>query len=200
MSKFGAMRSMAGRAGRSMYGAAGRAGGAAQRAGRSAYDAAGRAGAAVQNSAAYRGVADTASKTVFMNINWGTIATIVVLGFFYMVIASVGINTFAECKEMQDKPVQENLNKWLIATLAIAITIPFTLFVTKVAGSKKLASFTLLYAILGIIGSSATLNWVRKCESAKGDESKLVYSGLNLASFLCVLIISVILLRSKPKI
>jgi uncharacterized membrane protein YuzA (DUF378 family) len=181
MSRFGAMRSMAGQMGTSMYGAAG------------------RAGSAIQGSSTYRGMAQTAGKTVQMDINWGTIGIILFLGFFYMVIASLGIDTFSKCDELKGKTVQENLNKWLIATLAIALTIPFTLFVTKIAGSKKLGAFTLLYAIMGLIGSAATLNWVRNCKAAKEDQSKLVYSGLNVASFACVLLISLFLFARKGK-
>ena len=115
MSRFGAMRSMAG----SMYGAGARAGGA------------------MQGTAAYQSAAKTAGQKVELDINWGTIGIILFLGFFDMVIASLGIDTFSKCDELKGKAVQENLNKWLIATLAIALAIPFTLFVTKVAGTKK---------------------------------------------------------------
>ena len=177
MSRFGAMRSM----GTSMYGAAG------------------RAGTAMQGTAAYQSAAKTAGQKVELDINWGTIGIILFLGFFYMVIASIGIDTFSKCDELKGKAVQENLNKWLIATLAIALAIPFTLFVTKVAGTKKLGAFTLIYAIMGLIGSAATLNWVRNCKAAKKDQSKLVYSGLNVASFSCVLLISLFLFVKKDK-
>ena len=181
MSRFGAMRTMAGQMGGSMYGAGA------------------RAGTAMQGTAAYQSAAKTAGQKVDMDINWGTIGIILFLGFFYMVIASLGIDTFSKCDELQGKTVQENLNKWLIATLAIALAIPFTLFVTKVAGTKKLGAFTLIYAIMGLIGSAATLNWVRNCKAAKKDQSKLVYSGLNVASFSCVLLISLFLFVKKDK-
>jgi uncharacterized membrane protein YuzA (DUF378 family) len=157
------------------------------------------AGGAIQRSTAYQGVAQTTGKTVQLDINWGTIGIILFLGFFYMVIASIGIDTFSKCDELKGKAVQENLNKWLIATLAIALTIPFTLFVTKVAGSKKLGAFTLIYAIMGLIGSAAALNWVRNCEVTKDDKPKLIYSGLNVASFSCVLLVSIFLFVKKNK-
>ena len=177
MSRFGAMRSMAG----------------------STYGAGARAGGAIQGSSAYKGAAQTAGKTVQMDINWGTIGIILFLGFFYMVIASLGIDTFSKCDELKGKAVQENLNKWLIATLAIALAIPFTLFVTKVAGTKKLGAFTLIYAIMGLIGSAAALNWIRNCKVTKDDKPKLIYSGLNVASFSCVLLISLFLFVKKNK-
>jgi hypothetical protein len=116
-----------------------------------------------------------------------------------MVIASIGIDTFSKCDELKGKAVQENLNKWLIATLAIALAIPFTLFVTKVAGTKKLGAFTLIYAIMGLIGSAAALNWIRNCKVTKDDKPKLIYSGLNVASFSCVLLISLFLFVKKNK-
>ena len=181
MSRFGAMRSMAGQMGTSMYGTAG------------------RAGTAMQGTAAYQSAAKTAGQKVELDINWGTIGIILFLGFFYMVIASIGIDTFSKCDELQGKAVQENLNKWLIATLAIALAIPFTLFVTKVAGTKKLGAFTLIYAIMGLIGSAAALNWIRNCKVTKDDKPKLIYSGLNVASFSCVLLISLFLFVKKNK-
>jgi 4-amino-4-deoxy-L-arabinose transferase-like glycosyltransferase len=187
MSRLGAMRSLAGQAGSALQGATGRAGSAIQ-------GAANRAGTAIQGSAAYQGVAETAGQSINMEINWGTIGIILLLGFFYMVIASLGIDTFSKCDELKGKTVQENLNKWLIATLAIALTVPFTLLVTKMAGTKKLGAFTFLYAIMGLIGSAATLNWARNCAEAKKDQSKLVYSGVNVASFSCVLLISMFLI------
>ena len=181
MSRFGAMRAMAGQMGGSMYGAGA------------------RAGTAVQGTAAYQSAAKTAGQKVELDINWGTIGIILFLGFFYMVIASIGIDTFSKCDELKGKAVQENLNKWLIATLAIALAIPFTLFVTKVAGSKKLGAFTLIYAIMGLIGSAAALNWVRNCKVTKDDKPKLIYSGINVASFSCVLLISLFLFVKKNK-
>ena len=188
MSRVAAMRSVAGKMGGSIQGAGSRAATSIQ-----------GAGTAIQGTAAYQGVAKTADKVVDMDINWGTIAVILFLGFFYMVIASLGIDIFSKCDELQGKTVQEYLNKWLIATLAAALAIPLTLFITKVAGSKKLGVFTFIYAIIGLIGSAATLNWVLKCNNTKDDESKLIYSGLNVASFSCVLLISIFLMTRKTK-
>lgn len=188
MSRVAAMRSVAGKMGGSIQGAGSRAATSIQ-----------GAGTAIQGTAAYQGVAKTADKVVDLEINWGTIAVILFLGFFYMVIASLGIDIFSKCDELRGKTVQENLNKWLIATLAAALAIPITLFITKVAGSKKLGVFTFIYAIIGLVGSAATLNWVLKCNNAKDDESKLIYSGLNVASFSCVLLISIFLMRRKTK-
>jgi hypothetical protein len=154
-----------------MRSVAGRMGGSIQGAGSRAATSIQGAGTAIQGTATYQGAATAAAKKV----------------------------EFSKCDELKGKIVQENLNKWLIATLAVALAIPFTLFITKVAGSKKLGVFTFIYAVIGLIGSAATLNWVLKCNAAKDDESKLIYSGLNVASFSCVLLISIFLMTRKTK-
>jgi hypothetical protein len=110
MSRVAAMRSVAGRMGGSIQGAGSRAATSIQ-----------GAGTAIQGTATYQGAATAAAKKVELDINWGTIGIILFLGFFYMVIASLGIDIFSKCDELKGKIVQENLNKWLIATLAVAL-------------------------------------------------------------------------------
>jgi uncharacterized membrane protein YuzA (DUF378 family) len=111
------------------------------------------------------------SKTT-TDITYAAVGIITVLGFFYMVMASVGINLFSKCESMKGKPVQENLNKFLAVTLTIALTIPMTLLISKFS-SKDGAAFAIVYSLMGIIGSAATLNWTLKCENAKDNEKGL---------------------------
>jgi len=85
MSRLGAMHSMAGQMGGSMYGAGA------------------RAGTAMQGTAAYQSAAKTVGQKVELDINWGTIGIILFLGFFYMVIASIGIDTFSKCDELRER-------------------------------------------------------------------------------------------------
>ena len=80
---------------------------------------------------------------------------------------------------------QENLNKWLIATLGIAIAMPFTLLMVRLTGSKLNAIMMLLFAIFGIVASSAVIHWNRKCETA---ESEKIYGGINMAVFIVMLL------------
>jgi len=193
MSQFAALAKGAGALGR-MRGAAG-AMGAMSRMGGAAGAQMGALGKAAQATAAYQGVAKSASEKMTITLNYGQIGLILSLAMSYLVVASMGIDMFSKCDELKGKTTQENLNKWLVATLAIAIAIPFTLFITKVSGSKLTGVFTLLFAIMGVVGSSAALHWSRSCKSA--DESKKVYSGINVAVFLVMFLVGLFLLRPK---
>lgn len=119
---------------------------------------------------------------------------IVALAMSYLVVASLGIDMFSKCDELEGNDIQENLNKWLVATLAIAITIPVTLLFVKFAGSKLTGILTLFFGILGIVGSSAVLHWSEKCDAHKDDESKKTYGGVNLALYIGMLFIGILLL------
>jgi hypothetical protein len=159
----------------------------------------GAAGTAMRGSAAYQGVAQTAGQEVSITLNYGQIGMIVAFAMSYLVVASLGIDMFSKCDNLEGNTTQENLNKWLVATLAIAITIPVTLLLTKVAGSKLTGLVALLFAIMGIVGSSAVLHWSGKCDAHKDDESKKVYGGINMAVFVLVLLVALFLLRPKGK-
>lgn len=161
---------------------------------------AGRLGTSIRGSSTYQGAAATAGKEVSMSINYGQIGMIFAFALSYLVVASLGIDLFSKCDELKGNTTQENLNKWLIATLAIAITIPFTLTLTKMAGSKLTGIIALLFAVMGIVGSAASIHWSGKCASAKKDESKKIYSGISMAVFILVLLISLFLLRPKKGI
>jgi hypothetical protein len=123
-----------------------------------------------------------------------TVMGIMLLGFFYMVTASIGMSIYSKCDAMKGKKVQDNLNKYLAATLTIGLTIPFTLLVTKFAKSEG-AVFTLIYSIMGLVGSAAALNWTLKCENAK--ETEKGYAGFSTALFTCTLLLSMFLMRPK---
>lgn len=153
---------------------------------------------ATQRAAAmYERAKNISSGKVELEISWGTVGTILLLGFVYMVISAVGIDTFKKCEELKDQKVQENLNKYLAASLTIALTIPFTLLVTKFAQNET-AAFMLIYAIMGLVGSAATLNYTMKCKNSKKEAKG--FAGFGVASFSLVLIISVFLLTRRPKV
>jgi len=65
----------------------------------------------------YNNARSIASGKVDLEVSWGTVGGILLLGFFYMVTASIGINIFSKCESMKGKAIQENLNKYLAATL-----------------------------------------------------------------------------------
>ena len=184
MSKMAALSAMAGRAG----GAMGAAGGAMG-------SRVGAAGTALQGTAAYQGAAASAAEEVGLTINYGQIGLILMFGFLYLVIASLGIDMFNKCPEQAGKSTQENLKNFLSYTLTIALTIPCTLLLVKTAGSKLSGIIVLLFGIMGIVGSSAALNWSRTCDDAKKDQSKLAFSAISLVIFLLAFLGGLFMLR-----
>jgi uncharacterized membrane protein YidH (DUF202 family) len=143
------------------------------------------------------GVAATAkaAETTTITINYGQIGLILMFGFLYLVIASLGIDMFNKCPEKEGNSTQENLKNFLSYTLTIALTIPCTLLMVKTAGSKLSGIIVLLFGIMGIVGSSAALNWARTCESAKKDKSKLGFSAASLVIFLLAFLGGLFMLR-----
>lgn len=132
-----------------------------------------------------------------LDISWSTIGFITIFAFIYMVAASIGINTFSKCEKFKGKQLQENLNKVLVATLGIALAIPFTLSMTKMF-SNELPVFLLTYAIMGIIGTSITLNWNVNCKEAVKNNTTTI--GASLASFIATLMFGVYLIVPKSKL
>jgi len=145
-------------------------------------------------SAMYNRARNIASGKIDLEVSMTTVMGILVLGLFYMVTASIGMSIYSKCDAMKGKKVQDNLNKYLAATLTIGLTIPFTLLVTKFAKSEG-AVFTLIYSIMGLVGSAAALNWTLKCENAK--ETEKGYAGFSTALFTCTLLLSMFLMRPK---
>jgi hypothetical protein len=155
----------------------------------------GAASTAMQGTAAYKGAAAKAGEVATIEINYGQIGLILMFGFLYLVIASLGIDMFNKCPEKEGNSTQENLKNFLSYTLTIALTIPCTLLMVKTAGSKLSGIIVLLFGIMGIVGSSAALNWARTCESAKKDKSKLGFSAASLVIFLLAFLGGLFMLR-----
>ena len=154
----------------------------------------GNAVATEQAVSMYNRAKKLASGTLQLEIKWSTVGLILMMGFLYMIISSIGMSVYSKCEAMKGKPVQENLNKYLAATLTIGLTIPFTLLVLKLV-KKELAVFMLIYSIMGLVGSAAALNWTTKCENAK--QSEKTYAGMNVALFSMTLLASAWMLRPK---
>ena len=145
-------------------------------------------------SAMYNRAKNIASGKIDLEVSGLTVMGILFLGFFYMIISSIGMNIYSKCDAMKGQPVQENLNKYLAATLTIALTIPFTLLVTKFVKNEG-AVFTLIYSIMGLVGSAAALNWAVKCENTKNSDK--TFAGLTTALYTITLFFSFYLLRPK---
>ena len=153
----------------------------------------------MQGTTAYQGMTNTFGQKMTVSLTYGQVILISMLASSYLVVASLGIDMFGRCTELKGVKLQENLNKWLVATLAIAIAIPCTLLTTRVAGTKLTGLMMLLFAIFGIVGSAAVLNWNNKCKAV--EESEKIYGGINMAVFILMLLASFFLLRpAKPKL
>ena len=195
MSKMAALSAMAGKAGGGMAAKMGAARAGMGAAGGAMGARMGAASTAMQGTAAYQGAAATAAETTTITINYGQIGLILMFGFLYLVIASLGIDMFNKCPEKEGNSTQENLKNFLSYTLTIALTIPCTLLLVKNAGSKLSGIIVLLFGIMGIVGSSASLNWARTCESAKKDDSKMAFSAISLVIFLLAFLGGLFMLR-----
>ena len=148
-------------------------------------------------SAMYNKVKNISSGKLELEISWGTVSIVMLLAMAYVAIASTGISTFNKCDAMKGKTVQENLNKYLAATMTIGLTIPFTLMLTKFAKNET-ALFMMIYGIMGLVGSAAALNWTVKCDNAKKEVKG--FAGVGVASFTCTLLIALFLMSRKPKV
>jgi hypothetical protein len=145
-------------------------------------------------SAMYNKARNIASGKIDLEVSGMTVMAILFLGFFYMVTSSIGMKIYSNCDAMKGQKVQDNLNKYLAATLTIGLTIPFTLLVTKFVNNEG-AAFGLIYSIMGLVGSAAALNWATKCANAKKTEKN--YAAFSTALFSCTLLISFFLMRPK---
>ena len=155
--------------------------------------------AGMQGNAVYQGMTNTSGRVMTVSLTYGQIVLITMLASSYLVVASLGINMFSRCTELKGVKLQEDLNKWIIATLAIAIAIPCTLFTVRMTGSKLTGLMMLLFAIFGIVASAGVLNWNSKCAAVEYSEK--IYGCINMAVFIVMLLASFVLLRtSKPKV
>ena len=148
-------------------------------------------------SAMYNRAKNIASGKIDLEVSGMTVMGILFLGFFYMIISSIGMSINSKCDAMKGQPIQENLNKYLAATLTIGLTIPFTLLMTKFVKNEGVA-FALIYSIMGLVGSAAALNWTMKCDNAK--QSEKGFAGFSVFLFTSTLLISMFLMRSKRTI
>ena len=135
-----------------------------------------------------------------LKIDTMTIVVTLILAVIYMITAAAGIGTFSDCPELADKKIHQNLSRLLSATLAIALAIPFTLFIAMVSKAKLTGVLTLVYSVMGIIGSAIALNYSRKCNAGAEDKKvSTVYNSLSLITFIVALMVGGFLVYKKPK-
>jgi len=115
-----------------------------------------------------------------MEIGYPQVGLTIVLGIFYIAITALGIQTYNKCEAIQGKQKFKNLKMFLSHTMAVSITIPAVLLVTKFAKNEG-GIFTLMYAIMGITGSAIALNIMKQpdCKDAvKKDEKNFAIASL----------------------
>ena len=121
-----------------------------------------------------------------MEIGYPQVGLTIILAIFYIAITALGIQTYNKCEAIQDSQKFKNLKMFLSHTMAIAITIPAVLLVTKFAKNEG-GIFTLMYAIMGITGSGIALDIMRQpdCKDAvKKDEKNYAYASLTMFGLL----------------
>lgn len=136
-----------------------------------------------------------------MEIGYPQVGLTIILGIFYIAITALGIQTYNKCEAIHGSQKYKNLKMFLSHTMAIAITIPAVLLVTKLANNEG-GVFTLVYAIMGLAGSSIAFDIMRQPECkdlVKKDEKN--YAIASLAMFILLFLVGGFFTMKKyPKI
>ena len=119
-----------------------------------------------------------------------SVFTILLLSLMYMVTTSISIDIYSNCQNAKDNKVYKRLSKYMSHTLVIALTIPFTLLLTKMFNSDT-GAFMILYGLMGLIVSVAAVDLTRKCNV--GDQLKVMWSRFSLGLHTLVLLIGLFL-------
>jgi hypothetical protein len=129
------------------------------------------------------------------SVNQTTIAFVFIFTIFYIAVASLGIQTYNDCKEVQGVKKWDNLKMLLSHTMTIAITIPVGLFLQYIASGRVSAVMGVIYGIMGLVGSAIAyaLTQEKKCSESIQKDSKnyLIFS--IIASIIIILAGGVIL-------
>ena len=111
--------------------------------------------------------------------NWLKISLVV----SYVLIASIGINTFQNCSGIQDSQKWKNIKMFLSHTLTIAIVVPIIL---KLKDTDFLSgdNMFILYGIFGFLAAAMSLGMANdsKCK----DKGYVGTSSVALVSYLLV--------------
>lgn len=145
-------------------------------------------------SAMYNQARQLASGRIDLEVSYTTVAVMFVFSIIYAVVSYMGMKTYESCPDMHDKKTQVSLSKYLKYTIAIAITMPLTILVTKLF-NKEAGAFAIIYGLMGGIGSAAALNWSYKCPNTR---KRVKYvSVASLAIYILALIYGI--MQVKPQ-
>jgi|SaaInl85LU_5_DNA_1037374.scaffolds.fasta_scaffold07104_5 NAD/NADP transhydrogenase beta subunit len=109
-----------------------------------------------------------------MAVNIVSVILSVLFGIAYIAVASSGIRVYNECNEIKDSQKWKNMHLLLSNTMVIGIMIPVVLLTQLLAGGKVTLAITMLYGLMGLIGSSVAYNLSREkqCEGISKDSEK----------------------------
>lgn len=140
----------------------------------------------------YSRARDIAAGTIDLEVSWGTIIYLFVLAIAQLFISKMGMDLFSRCSSVKEDEVQQKFNEYLKTIIGICFAIPCTLMITKFVNNEARA-FTILYSIMGIIGSAAMFNWTKNCSDVRPSEERTVRGSIGV--FLCLIFIAIIFMR-----
>jgi hypothetical protein len=130
-----------------------------------------------------------------MEMSYGTLFLIVIMGVFYIASSSVGIKTFNDCDQVQNSQKWKNLKMFLSHTMTAAIAMILTLLITKIVKSEA-AAFALLFGIFGVIASSMTLAMTNECKDS-ADKSARNFGIVSLVGYFSLMFGSIIMMMGR---
>lgn len=138
-----------------------------------------------------------ASGKATLEMSYGAIGMVCFLAFAYMVISSIGIDTYMKCDTVKGQKTYDNLYKFLSHTLTIALTIPFTLFLGRMFKSD-LGLWMSFFGLMGLVGASMVVSLTNKCPNAKKSNRQFSYFALPMFIMSCLA--GAYMVTKKPKI
>lgn len=138
-----------------------------------------------------------ASGKATLEMSYGAIGLVCLMAFAYMVISSIGVDTYLKCDTVKGQKTYDNLYKFLSHTLTIAITIPFTLFLGRMFKSD-LGLWMTFFGLMGVVGASMVVSLTNKCKNSKKSNRQFSYFALPM--FILSLLIGGFMITKKPKI
>lgn len=132
---------------------------------------------------------------VQLEIGGPVVFGIIMLGIAYVVTASIGINTFKRCPTIESQKKYQNIHDFLGYTLAISLTIPFTLILLKMAKNEG-GILTVIYGIMGLTAGAMTVDMANKCKDTT-EKSTREFTYVALAMWILCLLIGFYLTNKK---
>jgi hypothetical protein len=104
------------------------------------------------------------------------------------IVILLGIKVYNNCEGIQKSKKYENLKNYLSHTMAVAITIPVTLLIMKVATNEG-GIFSMIYAIMGLAGASIALDIMRQpsCKESVKPSDK-TFTTMSVVAWLILLL------------